>query len=723
MSRQIELIDHVKSYDKKADLCLIERAYDYATQKHSDQKRASGENYLVHPVEVANILAGMKLDSATIATALLHDTVEDTTATSAEISDLFGDEIASLVAGVTKFTLIERGASEEHKRAENFKKLLLATAGDVRVLLVKLADRLHNMRTLKYLNIDKRTRISEETMSVYAPLAGRMGMQAVREELEDLAFGYINPRARKMIRERIRPLVRKKGELFHNIADELMRKFVQHGISAQVSWRMKQPWSIWKKMEQKSIFLEQLSDLMGFRVIVENVEDCYRALGVIHTTWQSVPKHFKDYISTAKPNGYQSIHSTVIGPKKQRIELQIRTQLMHERAEYGISAHWRYKEGGSDKSLTAPFNWLREVVEMLEHGSTAQEFLEHTKMDMLESYLFCFTIKGRLIVLPQNAIPLDFAYALHTDIGNSYKGAKVNGRLVAINHALQDGDQVEIVRDKNAQPRPLWEGIVKTGKAKSEIRRALRKHKQEALRALGFEILTSIFSSHNKKISQALLERALGPLKALDVDDILRKVALSEIKALDVFDAVYPQARKGLFKNQKWRPMLLFGRKREIASNLESKKIPISGPLESLALEFAKGFFPVPGDPIVGILTPGKGIVIYPLKSKALSAFEIHPDRWVSLDWNIENNSQMAFWVRVIVQVAHEIGTLATLTALIAEYQSNIDRLGVISADTNFRKLYLDIEVRDLDHVNKILTALKGLSLVHHVERVLESDF
>lgn len=722
-----KFIDKARSYNPQVNTDLLAKAFDYGIKKHTNQKRASGEAYFIHPIEVAGILVNMCLDSATIATALLHDTIEDTTATHKEITDLFGEEVANLVDGVTKFTKLER-LSDKHEQAENFKKFLLATAGDVRVLLVKLADRLHNMRTLEHLTSkEKRDRICEETLTLYAPLAGRMGMQELREELENLSFRYLHPHAYKTVRSRLRPLVSEQGDVFHNIADEIKRKFAQFGIDADVSWRMKKPWSIWKKMQQHSISLEQISDLMGFRIIVKDSADCYRALGVVHTTWQNVPNRFRDYISTPKPNGYQSIHSVVNGPKQQRIELQIRTQLMHERAEYGIAAHWKYKNTNNSDAIElegGAGDWLREIVEMLSHGGSAQEFLEHTKMEMLDGYLFCFTKKGRLIVLPRASAVLDFAYAVHTDIGNSCAGAKVNGMAVSLRQILLDGDEVEVIRNDKAKPLPAWEGIAKTGKARSAIRRSLRDQQKQAHQALGWDILNSIFKTRQKNLEKPLLERALVATDQENVDDLIENVGKGVLSANNIFDIVYPQKEK---LKKRWLVRDLFGRRRfrvnraKLDTKNAEAKIPIRGQPSGLAMKFAHNHFPVPGDDIIGILIDGKGVIIYPLNARALGEFEKRnkSNRWINLEWHIEND-EAVFLSRIVVELAHEIGALATVSALIAEYGSNIDYLVLIRNDDNFRTLQMDIEVRDLLHVKKIIMALQGLSAVHTVHRQTE---
>ena len=474
MMRQYELVERVQKYDPLADEDLLNRAYVYAMKAHGSQTRASGEAYFNHPLEVAAILTDMKLDSATIAAALLHDTVEDTEATHAEIVEKFGFEIASLVDGLTKIKKLDV-VTKEATQAENLRKLLLAMAKDVRVLLVKLADRLHNMRTLHHVKPEKRQRIAQETMEIYAPLAGRMGMQLVREEMEEIAFSVLNPSTAKFIDERLERLRAESGGILSEIETELRSALSQHGINAEVSGREKKPYSIYRKMERKHLSLDQLSDIFGFRVLVDTMDECYMALGVVHQKWFAVPGRFKDYISSPKANDYRSLHTTVIGPHSQRVEMQIRTHDMHEIAERGVAAHTIYKEGASSASAvedSSAYKWLRHLVETLQEGDSPKEFLEHTRLELFHDQVFCFTPKGKLIALPRGATPIDFAYALHTSIGDSCVGCKINGRSAALVTRLENGDEVVIIRSDVASPPPAWEAIVVTGKAKSAIRRA-----------------------------------------------------------------------------------------------------------------------------------------------------------------------------------------------------------------------------------------------------------
>ncbi len=478
MIRQFELVERVKAYDSGADEDALNRAYVYAMKLHGSQKRESGDPYFSHPIEVAGILTDLKLDDNSIITALLHDLVEDTDTTLDDIEKLFGKEIARLVDGVTKLSRLEL-QSEQTQHAENFRKLVLAMSEDIRVLLIKLADRLHNMKTLRYVKSpDKRRRIARETMDIYAPLAERIGMHRFKDELQDLAFAELNPDGRASISARLEFLKGHGDELPPLIIDQLRRSLASDDIDAWVSGRMKSPFSIWNKMQHKEVAFEQLSDIMAFRVVVGDVSECYRALGLLHSRYPVVPGRFKDYISTAKPNGYQSLHTGLIGPERQRIEVQIRTREMHDVAEFGVAAHWKYKHGDM-KVDGRQYRWLRELLDILEHATNPEEFLEHTKLEMFQDQVFCFSPKGDLIALPRGATAVDFAYAVHSEVGDTCVGAKVNGRIMPLRSALQNGDQVEILTSKAQTPSPDWEKFVVTGKAKARIRRFIHMKERD----------------------------------------------------------------------------------------------------------------------------------------------------------------------------------------------------------------------------------------------------
>src|SRR5919206_911153 len=543
MMRQYELVERVKRYNPSADEALLNRAYVYAMVAHGNQKRASGDLFFGHPLEVAAILTDLKLDEATIAAAVLHDTVEDTAATLEEINKSFGPQIGSLVDGLTKIKRLDL-VSKRAAQGENFRKLLLAVADDVRVLLVKLADRLHNMRTLQFMPPEKRKRIAEETLEIYAPLAGRMGIQEMREELEDLSFQNLDPEAYETISRRLTELSEKSERLVDEIERDLTARLAAKGLTAKVTGRQKQPYSIWRKMERKSVAFEQLSDIIGFRIIVDSVDDCYRALGVVHTTWPMVPGRYKDYISTPKQNDYRSIHTTVVGPGRQRVELQIRTADMEEVAEFGIAAHALYKEGNGNGSAlvseSRAYQWLRRTIDLLAEGDNPEEFLEHTKLELFHDQVFCFTPKGRLIALPRGATPIDFAYAVHTDVGNTAVGCKINGRMSPLLTELQNGDEVEIVRAEGQTPPAAWESLVVTGKARASIRRATRAAVRRQYTGLGHQILERAFERAGRAFSDEKLKGALPRLARVSVEDVLAAVGRGEMFSGDVVRAVYP---------------------------------------------------------------------------------------------------------------------------------------------------------------------------------------
>ncbi len=536
LMRQTTLIERVRAYDPGADESILNKAYVFAMQAHGPQRRASGDPYFSHPLEVAGILTDLKLDTATIATALLHDTVEDTSATIKDIEQNFGSEIAGLVDGVTKLSQLEL-FSERTKQAENFRKLMLAMSNDIRVLLVKLADRLHNMRTLSHIkSSEARQRIAQETVDIYAPLAGRIGMQNMREELEDLAFAEMQPEARESIVRRMERLDAQSSARIQRIADEIKRKLAESGIEAWVLGRAKRPYSIWRKLKDKKSNFEQLSDVFGFRAVVGSVEDCYRALGVLHCSWRMVPERFKDFISLPKSNGYRSIHTTVMGPENQRVEVQISTQEMHDVAERGVAAHWRYREKIDENDPTAmrAYEWLRDMVDLLERGDNSEEFYEHSKLSLYQDQVFCFTPKGMLIALPRGATPIDFAYFVHTDVGNTAVGAKVNGVHAPLHTPLKNGDQVEIIGSREQTPSPLWERFVVTGRARAEIRRYLRHAQRGQHVSLGQKILEKVFADEGFKLTDKAVEGVLRKLRLSKPEDVYADVGRGALRADEV---------------------------------------------------------------------------------------------------------------------------------------------------------------------------------------------
>ena len=716
MMRQFELVDRVVSYEAGADEDLLNRAYVYATKMHGDQKRASGDPYFSHPVEVAGILTELRLDCATIATGLLHDTLEDTEATFNEITSMFGGEIAELVNGVTKLSKLEI-SSASPSQAENFRKLLLATANDVRVLLVKLADRLHNMRTLHFITSpEKRARIAQETLDIYAPLAGRMGMQNFREEFEDLAFSELNPDARNTVLRRLEELDETKGAILDDIAYEFHNILTEMGVSCKVDGRRKRPFSIWRKMENKSISLEQLSDIYGYRVIVDNEDACYKALGVLHRTFRVVPGRFKDYISMPKLNNYQSLHTTVIGPNKQRVEIQIRSQDMHAVAEQGVAAHWVYKDistkAPSRMDQINPFNWLQDMVSQLKTGETAEEFMENTKLELFTDQVFCFTPKGRLIALPRGATVLDFAYAVHTQVGNSCAGARINGRQLPIPSVLHNGDEIEIIRSEKNLPRPVWLRHVVTGKARAAIRNVLREQEEAGFVELGQRLVESLFASEGLECKREFIERAVGVLGLNSLARLYAEVGRGRLSATEVLVTAFPSKKR---KDPKDKDVLTKGQD----TQLSARAVPVGKSLQGMAMSFAEGCFPLPGDAIIGILTPEEGLKIYPMEAPILSDFEDHEERWVAMHWDIGEGSDALFDSRLDMTLVDKAGSLSIVSQTLADFDANITNLSLFKRDETFHDLALDIQVRDVNHANQIVNALRASSVVTRIERVV----
>jgi RelA/SpoT family (p)ppGpp synthetase len=730
--RQYDLIERVRRYNPNTNEALLNRAYVYAMKAHGEQRRASGDPYFSHPIEVAAILTDLKLDDATIAAALLHDTIEDTEATRAEIDSLFGRDIGTLVEGLTKLKKLDL-VTKEAKQAENLRKLLLAIADDVRVLLIKLADRLHNMRTLGYMPSEARRRAAEETLEIYAPLAGRMGMHEMREQLDDLAFRELYPEAYNVVTARLNALTERSKLLISEIEKQLTKKLADRGIDARVVGRRKRAYSIWRKMERKSVGFEQLSDIFGFRVLVNTLADCYQALGVVHSTWPMVPGRFKDYISTPKGNDYRSIHTTVIGPSKQRVELQIRTVAMHEIAEYGIAAHALYKDHvGSPTELlsreSTAYAWLRRTIELLAEGSNPEEFLEHTKLELFHDQVFCFTPKGKLIALPRKATPIDFAYAVHTDIGNTAVGCKINGQIAPLTSELVNGDEVEIASLKaQTAPPAAWESIVVTGKARAAIRRATRFAVRRQYAGLGRRMVERLFQRAKIGYSDEILTGALPRLARASVDDVLAAVGRSELKASDVARAMYPDYKEERAAAMAAKPKSesgWFGLKKltsvkfKLPENATGPAIPIRGINGDLPVRFAPDGGAVPGDRIVGILTPGEGITIYPIQSPALSEFEDTPERWLDVRWDEEEQAPSRFPARIAVQSVNEPGSLAQITQVIAEHDGNIDNIRMTRRAPDFTDVTIDLEVYDLKHLTAILAQLRAKSVVAKAERV-----
>ncbi len=740
MMRQFELVERVLAYNPNADEALLNKAYVYGMQKHGSQKRASGDPYFAHPLEVAAILTDLKLDDATIAVALLHDTIEDTDATRAEIDQMFGAEIGAIVDGLTKIERLNLVTREE-AQAENLRKLLLAISQDVRVLLVKLADRLHNMRTLEFVPPEKRKRIAQETMDIYAPLAGRMGMQDMRSELEDIAFRTLQPDHYKAIIERLAAMEEKNARTIEAISSELTQRFAAEDIHAEVTGRLKSPWSIFSKIERKSIALEQLSDIIGFRVIVDTIEDCYSTLGVVHTSWKVVPGRFKDYISVPKHNDYRSIHTTVVGPGRQRVELQIRTHEMHVIAEYGIAAHALYKDDVTEnlqrlEKESRAYSWLRSTISHLTDGSSTEEFVEYTKLELFQDQVFCFTPRGRLIALPRGATPIDFAYAVHTELGDTCVGAKINGAVVPLVTPLKSGDEVEITVDRDHSPPANWESIAATGKARAAIRRAVRSSSQQRAATLGGQIFESVLTREGLGLNPdegAQLAEKLGLTSRQEM-----LVALGEGRVES--DALLNEAAavKGLRRRKRRKIQMPVADQADGWFSLRAStgfKFRVPGgqtlgkkgkaALARLDLETGVGVSPegvVPGDRIIGILTPDGVITVYPIHSEALVDKYDADVAWIDVRWDAAGHEDQTYKVAISMLALNKPGSLAQISSAIAACDANIHNLFMLMASPDFHKLVFQIELRDLAQLTDVLVTLKQTSNLSQVQRAPISD-
>ena len=621
-----EILTTIRGYDPKADITPVQAAFDVAAAAHRDQVRDNGDPYITHPVAVAQILAGYRLDMASLETALLHDTVEDTGLRLPDISRRFGGEVAGLVDGVTKLTQLEL-QSDRTKQAENFRKLVLAMSRDIRVLLVKLADRLHNMRTLHFVTeAPRRLRIARETMEIYAPLAERIGMDAIKTELQTLAFGQLEPEAHDTIQARLNFLRGQGADVIEEVRAELKRVCAEAGVdTVEVSGREKSPYSIWAKMQRRNVQFEQLSDIMAFRMIVPTREACYAALGAVHAAYPVIAGRFKDYISTPKSNGYQSLHTgvTLREPRNQKIEVQIRTAAMQEVADAGLAAHWSYKQG--EPAGGQKFPWVQDLLEILDNSSP-DEFLVNTKLELYQDQVFCFTPKGELIPLPRGATAVDFAYAVHSQVGDTCVGAKVNGRLMPLRTELQNGDQVEVMTSRGGTPSPQWERFVVTGKARARIRRFVQQQQRQAHLDAGRAALAKAFRQEGVDGSERAVEPALKALKQATMADLYVAVGNGQLTAKEVVAAAYPELRPAARA-----PRLL--PTRAPSRPAPGHDLPVSGLVPGMAIHYAGCCHPVPGDPIVGVVATGKGVTIHTRDCPTLESFAATPERFIDVEW------------------------------------------------------------------------------------------
>ena len=693
-----DLIELVRNYNPKTNTALIGAAFDFGDKMHQGQFRHSGEPYFTHPVAVAAILTEQQLDDATIITALLHDTIEDTKANYGVVADKFGDDIAKLVDGVTKLTKLQL-SSVETKQAENFRKLFMAMSKDMRVILVKLADRLHNMRTIRSMRPDKQLQKARETMDIFAPLAGRMGMQWMREELEDLAFKVLNPEGRSSIIRRFITLQRETGDVIQQITGDMRFELEKAGIASEVFGRAKKPYSIWRKMQEKDQSFSRLSDIYGFRIITVNEEDTYRALGVIHQRWRAVPGRFKDYISQPKSNGYRSIHTTMSGRDGKMVEVQIRTRQMHDVAETGVAAHWSYRDGVRSNNPFAvdPAKWISQLTEQFDGEDDHEDFLEAVKLEMYSDQVFCFTPKGDVVKLPRGATPIDFAYAIHTRIGNACVGAKIDGMRVPLWTRVKNGQSVDIITAEGQTPQATWLEIAKTGKAKSAIRRSMREEDRGRFITLGRELARSAFAHVRKKATDKALEAAAKQLRLNNADEVLARLGSAELTGREVVESIYPDLIP------------------KAGKEVDARRAVI-GLGTGQSFQRATCCQPVPGERIVGITFRGQGVVVHAIDCTRLAEYEDQPDRWLDLHWR-DGTHPAIYGATLDLTIGNDAGVLGRICTLIGETKANISNLEFMDRKPDFYRLLINVELRDAQHLHSLMAALEAESDVAAIKR------
>ena len=707
-----DLIKNLKNSDYKKNYKKINVAWNFAQNAHKGQLRGSGESYFTHPVSVAQILSNLNLDLNTIITGLLHDVVEDCGVSISKISSIFGEEVALLVDGVTKLTKLEL-QSDRSKQAENFRKLFLATSNDIRVLLVKLADRTHNMRTIGGISdIEKRQKIAQETLEVFAPLSERVGLIGLKNEMEDLAFAVVQPQMRTSIMNRLSFIQDESKDILPLIIEEIRETLLKAGIKTlEISGRVKSAFSIWQKMQRRNVPMDQLSDIMAYRILVEKVEDCYSSLGVIHSKYPNVMGRFKDYISTKKRNGYQSLHTDVIGPFKQKIEIQIKTLEMHKIAETGIASHWVYKQKIKDLEKINS-RWVQDLVSILDQEQGPEDFLENTKLEMYADKVFCFTPNGDLIALPRGATPVDFAYALHSDIGYTCVGVKINGKPRQLKTQLNNGDQVEILRSKNSTPNPEWENFVKTGRARAGIKKFIRQKSQDEFFNVGIAILQKYFRQIDKKFNLESISKKLKNFKDLQIskpNEIFIAIGNGSLDPLKIINFLYPKINSNSAKKN------IIQKKTFLRENKSENALKINGLIPGMAVHIAKCCTPLPGENIVGIVTTGKGITVHTIDCNTLEKFYDIPERWLDIHWDKDG---LAYHIgRINIVMTNEPGSLASVTNQIYKYGGNITNLQLINREIDFFRFIVDLEVEDLSHINNIIMELRSNDFVETVNR------
>ena len=705
MSKEIHKeLEFITSYLNKQEKDKVRDALLLSEEAHSNQLRKSGDPFIIHPLEVAKILTSIKLDADSIVAGLLHDTLEDTNLNIEEINKKFGNQIVELVEGLTKINKYSLKVNNQ-KFGENYKKLILATTKDLRVILVKLADRLHNMRTIQFISDEnKKTKISLETLEVFAPLAQRLGMKEWQDELEDIAFEVINPDAKKTITERLEYLKSKDDNIVDEIRYELKNIFFQEDLFCKVDGRIKSPYSIWNKIKNKNISFEQLSDIMAFRVITNSTRECYRCLGIIHRQYPYIQGRFKDFISAPKSNGYRALHTSVMGPKNKKIEIQFRSNIMDQIADFGVASHWKYKDPKKIKEKDAKeYKWVYDLVDSMNSSASQDELIQNSKLKVFQNDIFVFTPKGDLIELPKNATPVDFAYAIHSQIGDKCVAAKINDKLQPLKTILKNGDQIEIITSESSQPSPLWQRFAVTTKVKSQLRRFVRFKKKEEHVIFGREILINYFQKENYEFNQNIKQKILDEFNYKSIDELYASIGSGEITALSVIKKIYPEYN--------YIPVSKFNENNQ-------NPIKLKGLTAGMSYHLAGCCSPLKGDSIVGIVTAGIGVAVHTLDCDTLTSYEDAPDRWLNISWDNQNHLETVSNARIVVVLFNKPGSLGKVTTVIAKNNGNISNILFSIRKSDFFEIIIDIEVRDANHLQNIIAALRMEKEVSSLERL-----
>ncbi len=713
MIRLNDIVSGLLTYYPEANIRLVEKAYVYSAKAHQGQVRLSGEPYLSHPLEVAYILTKMKMDEVCVSAGLLHDTLEDTSATEEELERLFGEQVCNIVKGVTKISQI-KFSSREQKQAENIRKMILAMASDIRVILVKLADRLHNMRTLGYQSLEKQRLIAQETLDIYAPLAGRLGIYWLKAELEDLSFYYLEPEMYERVKNAVAQRKEEQEKFIREVKEILKKKLSEANIKASVKGRPKHLYSIYRKIVSRDIPIDQLYDIIGFRIIVNSINECYETLGIIHSIWKQVPGRFKDYISLPKENMYQSLHTTVIGPYAQKMEIQIRTWKMDKIAEEGIAAHWKYKEGKTGEEADEKlFSWLRQIIESQQQLSDSREFLENIKMNLFPEEVYVFTPKGEVRTFPRGATPIDFAYSIHSEIGDRCIGAKIDGRIVPLSYKLKSGSVIEIITSPRQHPSKDWLDFVKTPKARTKIRQWLRKHEKERSIAIGRDMLERALHHEHLKLDNKrdeLLFEIAKDMSIQSIEDLYAQIGIGSLSVrqiigrikqkLDIKDvSPFRVVSKIVDKIRRKKP--------------EEKGIKIKG-MDDIVTHLARCCYPVPGDSVIGFITRGRGITVHRYDCKTVKSAD--PERLIDIIWETSDNE--TYPAKLIVLSINKMGMLANISAAIAKKEANIINAKIESTDDNKGIAFFTVEVKNLNHLNEVIKSIKQIKDVISAKRI-----